>query len=90
MLMAFEPLSGWREARVTERRRKKEFAQFVCHLAGEIYPDADTIHLVCDNLNTHSPAAFYESFPAEQARRLSKRIELVYTPTDARIMAKHG
>jgi transposase len=52
-------------------------------LAEEVYPDADRIRLVCDNLNTHSPAAFYELFPAEQARRLSKKIEFVYTP-------KHG
>jgi hypothetical protein len=81
VLLAFEPLKGRREMRVTERRRKKEFAQFARHLAEEIYSDADTIRLVCDNLNTHSPAAFYESFPAEQARRMSKKIEFVYTPT---------
>jgi hypothetical protein len=35
---------------------------------------------VVDNLNTHTAAAFYENFPPEQARHLSKKIEFVYTP----------
>jgi hypothetical protein len=81
VLLAFEPLKGRREIRVTERRRKQEFAQMMRYLAEEAYPYADRIRLVVDNLNTHSPAAFYELFPAEQARRLSKKIEFVYTPT---------
>ena len=51
------------------------------HLAEDLYPDADRIRLVVDNLNTHSPAAaFYETFPAEQARRMARRIEFIYTP----------
>ena len=81
VLMAFEPLKGRREMRVTEHRRKQEFAEMMRKLAEEVYPDADRIRLVCDNLNTHSPGAFYELLPAEQARRLSKKIEFVYTPT---------
>ena len=40
----------------------------------------ERIRLVCDNLSSHSPAAFYESFPPEVARSLTKRIEFVYTP----------
>jgi hypothetical protein len=81
VLMAFEPLRGWREVMVSEHRRKQEFALVMHKLAEEVYPDADRVRLVCDNLNTHSPAAFYELFPAEQARRLSKKIEFIYTPT---------
>jgi hypothetical protein len=83
VLMAFEPLKGWRQVTVSKHRRKQEFALVMRKLAEEVYPDADRIRLVCDNLNTHSPAAFYELFPTEQARRLSKKIEFVYTP-------KHG
>jgi hypothetical protein len=49
-------------------------------LLEEDYPRAERIRLVCDNLSTHSPAAFYESFPPEVARSLTKRIEFVYTP----------
>ncbi len=80
VLMAFEPLSGWRKVELTERRRGREFAGMVRGLLEEDYPRAQRIRLVCDNLSTHSPAAFYESFPPEVARSLTKRIEFVYTP----------
>jgi hypothetical protein len=80
VLMAFEPSSGWRWTRVTERRRGREFAEAVCHLLREAYPEAEKIRLVLDNLSTHTKAAFYETFPAEQARRLARRVEFVYTP----------
>ena len=78
--VAFEPLKGWREVEVSERRRGLEFAQLMHHLAEEIYPDAKKIRLVCDNLSTHSPAAFYEAFSAEIAHRLARKIEFCYTP----------
>ncbi len=78
--VAFEPLTGWRRVMVSERRTKREFAQEVRQLAEELYPDAEKIRLVCDNLSTHSPAAFYEIFSPEQARRLTRRVEFVYTP----------
>jgi hypothetical protein len=79
-LMSFEPLSGWRELVVTERRRKREFAHSMRRLAEEHYPQAQKTRVVLDNLSTHTAAAFYENFPAEQARRLARRIEFVYTP----------
>jgi hypothetical protein len=65
---------------VRERRRKCEFAEEMRRLAEEVYPNAEKIRLVLDNLSTHTAAAFYESFPAEQARTLARRIEFVYTP----------
>jgi hypothetical protein len=83
VLMAFEPLKGRREMKVTEHRRKLEFADMMRYLLDSLYPEVERIRLVVDNLNTHSPAAFYESFPPEEARRLTKKIEFVYTP-------KHG
>jgi transposase len=83
VLLAFEPLKGRREMRVTEHRRKLEFAAMMRHLLDDLYPEVERIRLVVDNLNTHSPAAFYESFSAQEARRMSKKIEFVYTP-------KHG
>jgi hypothetical protein len=83
VLLAFEPLKGRREMRVTERRRKLEFADMMRYLLDDLYPEVERIRLVVDNLNTHSPAAFYESFCAQEARRMSKKIEFVYTP-------KHG
>ena len=80
VLMAFEPLAGRREVEVTERRRGKEFAEMVSRLAEEVYPQAERIRLVCDNLSTHTAAAFYGTFPPEHARRLARRVEFVHTP----------
>ena len=47
------------------------------------YPDAETIVLVMDNLNTHSPASLYEAFPPAEAKRLADKLEIHHTP-------KHG
>ena len=59
VLMSFEPLSGWREVVVSERRRKQEFALRMRRLAEELYPQAEKIRVVLDNLSTHTQAAFY-------------------------------
>ena len=80
LFVAFEPLRGWRGVEVRERRRGREFAEFVRHLAEDLYPEAEKIRLVVDNLNIHTPASFYEVFDAERARELSRRIEFCYTP----------
>ena len=62
--MSFEPLTGWRELAVTERRRKRGFAHWMRRLVEEHYPQAQKIRVVLDNLSTHSGGAFYESLPA--------------------------
>ena len=80
LFVAFEPLRGWRGVEVRERRRGGEFAEFVRYLAEDLYPEAEKIRLVVDNLNIHTPASFYEVFDAERARELSRRIEFCYTP----------
>lgn len=49
----------------------------------ELYPDALKVRLVMDNLNTHSIASLYETFPPSEDRRLAERLEIHYTP-------KHG
>lgn len=78
--LAFEPLSGWRRVEVTEKRRKREFAEQVRRIAEEDYPRAEKIRLVVDNLSTHTASAFYEAFDPEKARRLARRVEFCYTP----------
>jgi hypothetical protein len=83
LFMAFEPLAGWREARVTDRRCREDWATFVRDLADGRYKDATTIVLVMDQLNTHTPASLYEAFPPAEARRLAGRLEIHHTP-------KHG
>jgi hypothetical protein len=83
VFMLFEPLKGWRHAAVTERRTNKDFAGMVRALIDVWYPAAERVVLVLDNLSTHTPAALYETFPPEEARRLVERLEIHYTP-------KHG
>lgn len=63
-----------------ERRRGSEFAEEARYLAEEVYPDAEKIRLVVDNLNIHTPASFYEVLDIERAHRLARRIEFCYTP----------
>ena len=76
-----EPLAGRRHVQVTQRRTKQDWALFIRDLVDVHYPDAERIVLVLDNLNTHVPAALYETFPPAEARRILDRLELHYTPT---------
>ena len=82
VLMAVEPLAGHRIVKVTERKTKKDYADFMKDVAS-YYPDADKIVLVQDNLNTHNPSSFYELFDAPEAFALSQRFEMAYTPKKA-------
>lgn len=82
IFMANEPLSGKRLVKVTERKTKTDWAEFLMDIAKE-FDDADKITLVMDNLNTHKPSSLYERFPPEEAKQLWDRFEFVYTP-------KHG
>jgi hypothetical protein len=83
LFLAFEPLAGWRHVAVTDGRKRADWALFVRALVEERYRDAEKVVLVMDQLNTHTPASLYETFPPEEAKRLVDRIELHHTP-------KHG
>ena len=83
LFMVSEPLLGWRHVEVTERRTAKDFAEVVRWLVEDVHDEAEGVVLVVDNLNTHKPAALYEAFPPEQARRIAEKVEWHYTP-------KHG
>lgn len=78
--MAFEPLRAWRRVWVLPQRRKVDFAACLRQLLEQDYPEAECLRLVCDNLNTHNGSSFYEAFAAEEAHRLARRVEFVYTP----------
>lgn len=80
LFMAVEPLVGQRHVGVTAQRTALAFAEWVCYLADEIYPEVEQLVLVVDNLNTHGPWALYERFAPAEARRLNERIEWHYTP----------
>ena len=75
-----EPKGGWRHIEVTERRTALDFAHQMKWLVDEAYPDAKTIRLVLDNLNTHKLGSLYDAFEPADARRIAKRLELHYTP----------
>jgi hypothetical protein len=83
LFMFCEPLKGWRRVSVTDRRTKKDWAYEIKFLLDVVYPDADIICLVMDNLNTHTIGSLYEAFEPDEARRLAERLEIHYTP-------KHG
>jgi len=78
-----EPLGQWRHVEVTDHRTGADWAHQIRELVDVRYPEAERIRLVMDNLNTHTVASLYETFPPEQARRLAQKLEIHYTP-------KHG
>lgn len=80
LFLAVEPLAGKRRVEVTDRRTAMDFARFLQIVSDEMYPDAQCIVLVLDNLNTHKPACLYEAFAPEEAFRLMNRFEWHYTP----------
>jgi hypothetical protein len=82
VFIACEPLAGKRLVKVTNRRTKQDWAEFLQDIAAQ-YEGADKITLVMDNLNTHGPGSLYETYPPEIAKTLWDRFEFVYTP-------KHG
>ena len=73
----------WRKVKVTERRAAQDFAACMRELTDVHYPAADCIRVVLDNLSTHSPGALYQTFPAEEARRVLRRLEFHYVPKHA-------
>jgi hypothetical protein len=79
----FEPKGSFRHLQVGTRRTKKEFALAMGCLVDELYPDAEPIRLVLDNLNTHSPASLYEAFAPSEARRIVNKLEFHHTPKHA-------
>jgi|GEM_PF-3399925 len=66
------------DVRVTGQRTAQHWAQTIQWLCDEVYPQAEKIVLVQDNLNTHTPASLYETFTPEEAMRLKERIEWHY------------
>ena len=83
VFMIAEPLAGKRDTVITQTRTAIDFAHVLKHTSDVLYPQAEKIILVTDNLNTHTSASLYKAFAPEEARRLAERFEWHYTP-------KHG
>lgn len=83
IFMFCEPKAGKRYVCADEHRTMTDWANQMKHVLDTLYPNAKKVVLVCDNLNTHKPAAFYKTFAPAEARRLLSRLEIHHTP-------KHG
>lgn len=83
LFMFFEPLRCWRHVEVTMHRKKEDWAHCMHYLVDEVYPEAEQIRVVMDNLNTHRLSVLYDVFPPAEARRLCQKLELHYTPEHA-------
>lgn len=83
LFLFFEPLASWRHIQPTAHRKQADFAHCMLWLVDVVYPDADCIHVVLDNLNIHTAAALYETFKPQEARHILKRLRFHHTP-------KHG
>ena len=83
VFMIFEPLAARRDTIVTETRTAIDYAHALKHISNVMYPNAEKIVLVNDNLNTHTPASLYKAFLPEEAHRLANRFEWHFTPKHA-------
>lgn len=80
LFLFVQPLAGWRHVKITPQRTKQDFAYCMRDLVDIHLPQVKKIRIVLDNLNTHTPAALYETFRPEEARRLVRKLEFHYTP----------
>jgi transposase len=83
IFIANEPLRGKRLVKITERKARKDWAEFIKQIADEMYPKAKKITLVMDNYTTHTAGSLYETYSPQEAKRIWDKFEFVYTP-------KHG
>jgi len=83
IFVAVAPKVGMRIVKVTDTRKKEDFAYFVEDLIENHFPNASCIQLVLDNLNTHFATSIIEAFDKTKADRILERIKFIHTP-------KHG
>jgi hypothetical protein len=83
IFLANEPLTGFRTVKITDKKCKVDWAEFIKEITDEHYPEVELITLVMDNLGTHTPGALYERYEPIEAKRILDRFEFVFTP-------KHG
>lgn len=83
VFLAVDAHRPWRGAKVTARRAAVDFAEWIRDLVDGPYAGYERIHVVLDNLSTHTPAAFYEAFAPAEARRVLRTLEFHYVPRHA-------
>jgi hypothetical protein len=83
LFVVVEPLAGKRQVTVTDRRTAADFAAQMKALCDDLYPEADVIRVVLDNLNTHAYGSLFAAFPPDEAWRLRRKLEFHFTPKHA-------
>lgn len=84
VFMTVEPKAGHRTTRETAHRKGPDFAHEMRRLINlPRYQDADVIHIVLDNLNTHFEKSLIDAFGIREAKRMMKRIRFHHTPKHA-------
>jgi hypothetical protein len=83
LFLFVEPKAGARHVLVTNRRTKQDFAFAMRYLVDVIYPEAECIDIVMDNLNTHHYHSLVEFFGKREADRIWNRLAIHYTPEHA-------
>jgi len=83
IFVAVAPKAGMRVVKVTDTRKKEDFAYFVEDLVETHFPKASCIQLVLDNLNTHFTTSIIEAFDKPRADKILERVKFIHTP-------KHG
>ena len=79
LLVALEPLTGKRLVETSKQRTKADYCRFMQRVT-EMFPQAEKVVLVQDNLNTHNSSSFYENLPPHEAFTLAQHFEMHYTP----------
>ena len=79
LLVALEPLTGKRLVETSKQRTKADYCRFMQRVT-EMFPQAEKVVLVQDNLNTHNSSSFYENLPPQEAFTLAQHFEMHYTP----------
>ena len=80
IVMITEPLGARREVLVQDDHTGITWAKNMQYIVDVMYPEADKVTIVQDNLSSHKKHNLYKAFPAAEARRIMKKIEFVYTP----------
>lgn len=83
LFLFVEPKAGFRQALVTNRRTKQDFAFAMRYLVDVLYPEVECIDVVMDNLNTHHYHSLVEFFGKQEADRIMNRLCFHYTPEHA-------
>ncbi len=77
-----EPGSGRHYAKITKRRTKADYAEFITDLIGP-YPQGDCVNIVQDNLNTHREESFVAAFGKRKTEKIMRRVKFHFTPKHA-------